>query len=314
MSRLVIKTGSKAHARKMQAMARARTVLRISRGSYIVNSCDTSQIPPAVFPWWGNKRKLAPILVSILLAEKARGQRVVSCFLGTGVVEGTLHNMGASVQAYDLDANVVNMHRVLTERNPEFRRRFALEAANLRKAGDPPEHFTQNVRDPALHSRVSHGDPVLAAKWLLGTKCSFMGLLKARGRLVRERLDAINVRRTCQRVELHRGVEKCRRRNCFEVIRDAGADDLLFLDPPYLLEAKESQYHAGDFGIEQHKQLAALLCRGSKQRKRNFVLCHRESRVIRSLYAGCEILKVPAIMSLNRRGADRGEIVVIGRG
>ena len=107
----------------------------------------------------------------------------------------------------------------------------------------------------------------------------------------------------------HRGVgSQCRKQDVFQVIRSAPRKKaLLFLDPPYLVAAEEGQYNAGDFTLAQHQALAKAL------HGRAFVLCHREDDKIRSLYPGCEIVQLPAIMNINGSGKSRKELVIIGR-
>ena len=110
---------------------------RVAPGA-IVPNCHpdiSSFLPSSIFPWWGSKRKMAPALVALLLAEmKRQGKRcVVSPFVGSGVVEGALANMGQRVFASDLNTNIVNVHRALTSirSRSETARKFTTEHRRL---------------------------------------------------------------------------------------------------------------------------------------------------------------------------------------
>ena len=306
-------TASAARRALLRACARG-LLLRVSRGSYIWNYLsDPARVPTSIFPWWGSKRRHVRVLVSILRAEQLRAGdcAVTSLFAGTGVVEATLRNMKAKVVAYDLDARVVNMHRALSTaaRRAEVARVFRSEVKAMRRRARSARavRHRKRLREEVLSATTAWGDPVLAARWNLGLRCSYLGLLS--GAFVSERLDSLRVERVCRALVEHRGLgPACRFKDAFAALRATPAQHLLFIDPPYLLEAAERQYSAGDFGPREHARLAREL------RGRHFVLCHREDRAIRKLYGGwCQILRLARIMSINRVSKSGLELVIIGQ-
>ena len=330
--RRLVLTGSalKGATRGRLSLAEARTslrrfcdsgaLLRAGRDRYVSTVPTDSELkastPTTVFPWWGSKKKALGLLVAIVRHEMARvhATTVVSPFVGSGVVEGALKNQGVRVRSSDKDPNVVNMHVTLGSRARRVKlcAHFRREAAALRRAPGPERkrRFQRLLRDEVLASRHSRGAPSQAARWLLGMKCAFFGMLRRSSALVEDRVDRLRVDSVCNAIMEHRGVGvECRKRDAFEVVRTCakGRGTLLFLDPPYLVDGHEGQYQAGDFTLQQHQALAEAL------RGRSFVLCHRECERIRQLYPGCEFVRLPPIMNINAAGKRREEMVVIGR-
>ena len=309
-----LRATSSATQRALQKACARGLVLRVSRGAYISNHLsDLALVPTPIFPWWGSKRRHVRALVSILMAEQllAEDTAITSLFAGTGVVEATLRNMKAKVLAYDLDAHVVNMHRALgTEAGrAEVARVFRSEvqAMRQRKRSLRAERYRKRLRDEVLQASSVSGDPVLAARWNLGLRCSYLGVLT--GSFVPGRLDSLRVERVCRALMDHQGLGvACRYKDAFAALRATPSHHLLFIDPPYLLERPEKQYRAGDFGISEHIQLAQAL------RGRHFVLCHRDDKSIRKLYENwCQIIRMSRIMTINRIEKSGRELVIIGR-
>ena len=304
----------------LSRMCRKNELLRINKGTYVRNLCGELSIPTSIFPWWGSKKRLVRPLVSIILTEllrkRIKGQRetrIVSPFVGTGIVESTLRNLGKEVRAFDSDSRVVNMHRALgTEaQRKSVARHFSNEVCILRKRPEDLQvhRYKRLLRDAVLSSSNSEGEAKLAARWNLGMRCSFFGMLRRTSSFVRGKPKQIDVSRVCRAIENHRGLGRaCALKDVFAVLRDSPRSDFLFLDPPYLLDTSaERQYEGGDFGPAEHAKLAKAL------RGRNFVLCHREDPVIRRLYKRCEILVLPQITNINRANKSGMEMVVIGR-
>jgi site-specific DNA-adenine methylase len=307
--------------RALRGLCNSGVLLRVGRDQYVLADPGGAELrrttPTTVFPWWGSKKKALGLLVAIVRGEMARAKAtaVVAPFVGTGIVEGALRNQGVAVRAFDKDPNVVNMHVALS--TPARRKRlcahFRREVGVLRRCKRDERHrrFKRLLRDDVLASRQSRGAPLQAARWLLGTKCAFYGMLRNRSTLVEERLDCLRVGPICEAIKAHRGVgSRCKRGDVFDIVKEVASkrrDTLLFLDPPYLVEDGERQYQAGDFTLQQHQALAKAL------RGRSFVLCHREDGRIRQLYSDCEIIRLPAIMNINAAGKRPEELVIIGR-
>ena len=303
----------------LKSMCENGSLLRAGYGQYILCPLARSELemsrPTTVFSWWGSKKRQLGLLVAILHRElaKANASTVVAPFVGTGVVEGALKNQGVRVQTFDKDPNIVNMHVALSTaaRRKRLCAHFRQEVSALRRCGKEKRkrRFKRRLRDDVLTTRQSKGSTNQAARWLLGMKCSFYGMLRKSSAIVPHRPNALRVNAICEAIAEHRGIgSDCRKGDVFDVVSATSKKALLFLDPPYLMaNDKETQYQAGDFTLEQHTALATAL------KGRSFVLCHREDAHIRNLYKGCEIIQLPAIMRINGVGKRREEMVVIGR-
>lgn len=307
----------KAAQKHLRNLCAKKQLTRAGRDCYVPQPSPrtTEAIPSQIFPYQGSKRKLTSLLTSVLQNELAIGKRrgIVSPFVGTGVVEGTLRNLGVKVRAHDLNCNIVNVHRAL--KSPQKRiavvHRYRAELRALKccpSDAKKKERFRRVLRDGVLKSRRTSGCALAAARWILGQKVAYLGMLTRSCALSLDRLAPMKADVGARQIAAHRGLGNlCSRQNAFKAVQTAKASDLLFVDPPYLSDKKRSQYEAGDFGLAEHKELAAAL------RGKHFVLCHRECPVIRKLYKKCHIIAAPAIMQLNRKGASRKEMLVVGR-
>ena len=167
-----------------------------------------------------------------------RKKRVlVSPFVGTGVVEGALTNLGHTVRASDLDVNIVNAHKALSSpaRRAATARHFEAEYSRLSRAKTERLRgalYKKTLRDVVLRSQRAHGCPLRAAQFALAQKCTFNGAELFEGltslppiRFRKARLPKISgpdrtPRCTHQRRRLHDGAasEACRR-PCDEELR-----------------------------------------------------------------------------------------------
>ena len=304
----------------LRGLCKQGDLVRLGNDRYVANHLRGTlrrHIPTHIFPWWGSKRKLVVPLVSIIQEELRRmgaTRAVTSPFTGTGVVEGTLRNLGVRVRAFDLDPNVVNTHRALSteERRAGMAAAFTKEVSDLRHRSQEARRvlYKKRLRDGTLNSKRTGGHSTLAVRWNLGMRCSFLGKLRASSTFVSSKLQSLRAANVAEAFMRHRGIGgACSLRDVFTVLEEAPQNDLVFLDPPYLLEKAEGQYEAGDFCIEQHRRLARALA------GRYFVLCHREDPAIRVLYDDwCEVWPLPSIMNINREGKKTAEMVVVGRG
>jgi len=304
----------------LRGLCKQGDLVRLGNDRYVANHLRGTlrrHIPTHIFPWWGSKRKHVVPLVSIIQEERRRmgkSRAVTSPFTGTGVVEGTLRNLGVRVRAFDLDPNVVNMHRALSteERRAGMAVAFAKEVSDLRRRDQKARRalYKKRLRDGTLKSKRTDGHPTLAVRWNLGMRCSYLGKLRASSTFVSSKLQSLRAASVAEAFSRHRGIGgACSQRDVFTVLKEAPRKDLIFLDPPYLLAKAEGQYEAGDFCIEQHSRLARALA------GRHFVLCHREDPAIRALYADwCEVLTLPSIMNITREGKKTAEMVIVGRG
>lgn len=307
----------------LRALCGAKKLTRAGRGVYAPSAPDAiaDAVPTQIFPYQGSKRRMTVLLASVLRNEMAIGKcrRILSVFAGTGVVEGTLRNLGVSVKACDLNHNIVNVHAALTtsRRRAEVVKRLRCETTALRRCSTnaaKKQRFQKVLRDGVLKSRRKTGCALSAARWILGQKMAYLGMLTRTSTLDLDRVGAFDVDLAGRQVASHLGIGACcSHKDAFEAVRTASSSELLFLDPPYLVDkqpsadTKRRQYSAGDFGLREHTLLAEAL------KGKHFVLCHRDCPTIRALYAGNEIVTAPPIMQLNRAGASRNELLIVGR-
>jgi site-specific DNA-adenine methylase len=300
--------------RALQGLCHRNLLLRVKPGVYVPKEADTEEIQDSVFPWVGGKRKMARALVSILVAEKRRQKcaRVLSPFTGSGVVESALRSLQVAVDCSDLDADVVNAHVVLASAKhreamaksflAEHRRIAAIPTVQGRKA-----LFKRRFCLSLSSKPLTSPDPTAAAKFTLALKSVFNGFLGKNPCYNHEKFSCVAPEKIAQKIRAHRGLGGCRMRDAFSAIKEASPAALLFVDPPYLLEQKESQYKAGDFGVREHRALAKHL------KGKAFVLTHRHCHKIAALYRGCRVFEAGAIMNISKKGASREEMVIVGR-
>ena len=207
-----------------------------------------------------------------------------------------------------MNPNLVNFHNCTAESSGRKKlvRAFAKEAAKLKTAKNTKAHY-RHLRNRVLHTRCPLQSPCKAARFTLGLKVSFQGRLNERSTLAPCVVERLQPDRFAKQVLDYQGIgNACTLKDAFRCIREALPDDLLFLDPPYLLEEeREKQYSAGDFGIEEHRKLRKEL------QGRHFVLCHRDCPQIRELYKDCVIQLLPRIMQINRGDASGRELVIM---
>jgi site-specific DNA-adenine methylase len=303
--------------RALQTLCANEYLLRLRAGKYVPKGHDDSmQVPGPIFPWVGSKRKMAPVLLSVLIREMKiqKCTKIVSPFMGSGVVEGALRSLRIRVQCSDLNKDLINIHRVLsdTKCRRQMAARFQEEHRRLSQAKSLAKKKFIFKHHLLANTPKRKADPGAAAKFTLALKSVFNSLLTPRANYNHEKFMTINAKRTSERIrDYEGGVGSCHKRNAFEVIKKARKDDLIFLDPPYLLDkTDQNQYAAGDFDLQAHQKLAKSL-----QGKR-FLLCHRWSETIARLYRkqGCRVLIASAIMKMNKKGASRREMMIVGRG
>ena len=292
--------------RILQTLCKRCQLLRISKGKYIYQHCYPENIPPSLFPWWGSKRKLCLEIASIVkhYMLQTNSTHIISLFAGSAIVEKVLMNIGVPVKLFDLDKNICNIHSILAKNKNALMKCFMESYKTLKTHRDRNLYYKTILRNKTLDTEAKMNVQT-AANWLLGTKLSFHGKLNKSSSLVMHKIDKMQTHRVVHAISKSIG-SKCSYANAFDVLKNIPDDALVFLDPPYLLKANEGQYHAGDFGVEQHKTLADLL-KGKK-----FILCHRECPTMRNIYKDNVILKLPPIMKLNRVGASRSEMLILG--
>ncbi len=99
---------------------------------------------------------------------------------------------------------------------------------------------------------------------------------------------------------------------------NAGPDDVVYFDPPYIPLSKTSNftsYQAGGFGMAEQERLATYF-RNLVDKGVHVVLSNSDTELTRALYEGFEMHVVQARRSVNSKGTGRGvvnELVLVGR-
>lgn len=99
-------------------------------------------------------------------------------------------------------------------------------------------------------------------------------------------------------------------------MRDAGAGDFVYFDPPYVPltdTADFTAYYAGGFGAEDQRRLAGIF-RSLDRNRCMVMLSNSDVPYVHDLYNGFRVETVTASRRINRRADKRGlvtEVVVL---
>jgi DNA adenine methylase len=102
-----------------------------------------------------------------------------------------------------------------------------------------------------------------------------------------------------------------------EAVKDAGAGDIVYFDPPYVPVSETASFtaYAGKFGPAEQRALAELF-RDLVKRGALCIPSNSDAPLVRELYEGFDFHIVGAKRSINSKGDKRGEVnelVVIGQ-
>jgi len=268
-----------------------------------------------LIPYLGSKSKLvksiAPLLVEHM--EKHRSNRVVSTCLGAGHVEFYLARSGKTVVAHDLSRNIANLWHQAVHDNESVQKALHALAKKLRSV-DKKALFERALETIVDQERSTADAPMTAddaARFVFLTRSCFKGIAHkwcestCHEKMMRNREGLSSL------VAQFKGMPvTVSRQDIFTTIASAQKTDLLFIDPPYLLEKGLPQYIAGNnFGIDDHTRLRDAL----EEHEGPWALCHRADTAIRKLYKKHKIVPLPAVMGMSRKGASRREILVLSR-
>jgi DNA adenine methylase len=289
-----------------------------------------------ILKWAGGKRQLLPALRPFY---PVRFRTYLEPFLGSGAVFLDLHNSGRleghEVRLSDVNADIIGCYRMVRDAVGEVIEKLRTLEQDYRQHGR--EHF-YDVRDnqfnPQRQAVHNAGDrpearysPELAAMLIYLNRTGYNGLFRVNSR------GGFNVPhgrhgdvRICDADNLTRvstafngpGVE-LEVKLFGRALESAGADDFVYLDPPYAPLNRTSQftsYTAGGFGAEQQAALQraviAVASRGAR-----VLLSNSASPAVRRLYAenaearsaGLRTRSVPARRAINSRASGRGAIL-----
>ena len=288
-----------------------------------------------ILKWAGGKRQLLHVLRRYY---PRRFTRYFEPFLGSGAVFLDLHNegrlAGREVYLSDVNADIIGCYRMVREDVEDVI--AALQALEREYRAGGPEHF-YDVRDNrfnplrrTMHAGAAPADgytPLLAAMLIFLNRTGYNGLFRVNsrgefnvphGKHASLRIcDAENLRRlsgalrrpgVCLKVQLFDGA-----------LEAAGADDFIYLDPPYVPLSRTAQftaYTAGGFGPGEQgalqRTVVDLASRGAY-----VLLSNSAAPAVRRLYAesaearsaGLKTRTVPARRAINSRASGRGAIL-----
>ncbi|MCE5186086.1 MAG: DNA adenine methylase [Planctomycetaceae bacterium] len=246
------------------------------------------------FPWMGGKTKQAAQIVKLIPEHTC----YVEVFGGAANILFAKPRSKTEV-LNDINADLVTLFRVVKYHRREFLRQLQFVTHSRREFDD-------------FKAQRGLTDCQKAARFYLILKAAFGGKggtgdchfgYGTTGRARYSRLTFAAIHRCHRRLD---GVilENIDFADCLR--RYDRPHTFFYCDPPYL----ETHGYASEFGLEHHKQLAAIL----QQVKGKFLLSINDHPVIRRLYKGCRIVPVKTFYTISRDKAaaaqDRGELLI----
>ena len=287
-----------------------------------------------ILKWAGGKRQLLPELRPFY---PRLFSRYVEPFLGSGAVFLDLLNAGLldgrKVALSDINADIFGCYLMVRDRPAAVIAALRALEGRHRRRGDA--HF-YDVRDNAFNPtrRAVHAaadpaasyTPALAAMLVYLNRTGFNGLFRVNGRGDFNVPAGRYVRPLiCDEGNLFAWSEALNRPGVtirvatFEhALQHAGADDFVYLDPPYApvsLTARFTGYTAGGFGPAQQEHLQRMVI-AMASRGASVLLSNSAAPQIRALYArdrhartaGLTARTVSARRAINSRAASRGAV------
>lgn len=232
------------------------------------------------FPWMGGKTRMLNRLLSVI----PRHQCYVEVFAGAANLLFAKAPAGCEV-LNDINGDLVNLFRVVKFHRREFLSHLILVTHSRRE-------FSDFKAQPGLTDIQRAVRFYMILKSCFGgkggTTCSNFGYgTMGRARFCRTGLAAI---RRCHKRLSGVIVENLDFADCIR--RYDRPHTFFYCDPPYF----ETGGYQADFGIEQHKSLAAIL----RAIKGKFLLSINDHAVIRKLYAELKIVPVDTRYTVSR--------------
>lgn len=247
-----------------------------------------------IVKWAGSKSRVMETLKQHLPA----GDRLVEPFAGSCSVM-----MNTDYPAYliaDVNPDLINMYEVIKNKPTEF----ICVAKDLFKSGN--HEFTYYTKRLAFNSHID--SPFIRAVYFLYlNRHCFNGLCRY------NQSGGFNVPYGKYKapyfpeIEIRAFAEKAKRATFLcctfeETLRMVAPGDVVYCDPPYLVEAKGfTNYHVGGFGLSEQNRLALLLSRLAK-RDYPVVASNADLSATRSLYKAFKIVGLNAPRSVGASG------------
>jgi len=265
----------------------------------------TGEEPGPFLKWAGGKTQLLPQLEKFF---PTRIPRYHEPFLGGGAVFFFLRGRGwltGPVTLSDSNAELVNAYTVVRDDVDALVCHLARH-----RAAHSKDHFY------SVRALPFTPDAAGAARMIYLNKTGFNGLYRVNskgqfnvplGSYTNPSVyDEAALRRASRALQGVRLVVQ----DALDSLAEAGAGDLLYLDPPYVplsATASFTGYVPGGFGPADQERLADAV-RAADGRGARFVLSNSDTPAVRRLYLGFRIESVPARRMINCDAARRGEV------
>lgn len=273
--------------------------------------------------WVGGKTQLLPHLLD-LFPRKVR--TYYEPFLGGGASFFALANQRRFERAVlsDFNRDLVDAYRVVRSFPEDLAR--LLRDIEAEYVADPEGTYEKwKSPEPELALKLTKRPTSRAARLIFLNKAGFNGLYRV------NRKGGYNVpwsQKTKVRTFDEKNLVACSgvldrwaslRHGDFEAtLSEAGFEDLVYFDPPYVpknVTSNFTAYTGAGFGSAEQQRLARVF-RELVERGCYVVASNADLPVVHELYAGFELHRVEARRNVNRKGDGRGpvgELIIVGR-
>lgn len=249
------------------------------------------QLSPLRYP--GGKSKACKILDKYLPDDF---QTVVSPFFGGGSFENHLALKGKDVTGFDYCEPLACFWNLflkdresLFERVRELSSQILAEEYHGEISKEKREEQRQMFKKWRSKATTSESDLERAAHYFALNRGAFSGMTLIAGPMSTKWMEQKIGEKALSRLEkIEFKVNSVSHKSCFDVIPDVGCD-LMYLDPPYIMEKKEKEGIYGEDG-DMHRGFDHVLLRDQlKETKVKWVLSYLNVPEIHELYEGFNI-------------------------
>jgi len=255
---------------------------------------------PVIIPYMGGKFELSRTLIPML----APHSRYIEVFAG-GLSMYFRKNKVEWNVVNDCDSDIVNLYESIRTRFKEFKR----HAYWMIKGREPFMRFRKEIHSS---KSINIPDPERAAKYYYVIRNAFNRNINAtisknskswHTKLLddltysRERLDNVII----ENMDFRKLLEKYPPR----------ADDMWYMDPPYMIAGERGDYYFFDFSMDDHIALAKM-CKDIDSHNAKFMVSYDDRKEIRELYKDFNIKVIKTIYAgQQHHRITKNELVII---
>lgn len=258
--------------------------------------------------WVGGKRQLMPSIVEHL-PENIQGYKYIEPFIGGGAVLFSLQPQNAIIN--DFNEELINVYKVVKQSPGEL-------IADLRKHKNEPEYFYKIRGLDRTEQFKKLTDVQRASRIIYLNKTCFNGLYRVNNAgefnspfgyyknpniIKAPTIKVVSTFLNTHNIEIKSG-------DYTEVLKRAGKNCFVYLDPPYH-PISESSNFTGYIrrGWNKNDQMdLKTACDDLHKKGVKFLLSNSSSKFIKDLYKDYKIIFVKANRAINSNGVDRGKI------